>query len=263
MIYEADPSAWVFQEHVQPLLKRLPLLVVEHVLGLECLVDRQIDRVIRVWDTCLVQTRRLNLRRVHIVVYDVVLALLPPVLPFHRRGHPFVMRLAESGRSKPPEEGETAARRRGGLVHLRPVVLRVLRLASRRFQRRVLGLEAVLRDQLILARLEGRVSGGGARTLLGQPRALVLASWKTLVALTWTVFFFPAQLAQLARPPILHFILLFRIFSFFSLGFFFFSIYTMERYRYIRGTHVLEGGRGIMEFHGANLSNLKLQSFFA
>lgn len=190
MIDEADPSAGVFQEHVQPLLKRLPLLVVEHVLGLEGLVDRQIDRIIRVWDTCLVQTRRLHLRRVHIVVYDVVLALLPPVLPFHRRGHPFVVRLAESGRSEPPEEGETAARRGGSLLHLRPVVLRVLRLASRRFQRRVLGLEAVLRDQLILARLEGRVCSGGARTLLRQPRALVLASWKTLVALTWTIFFF-------------------------------------------------------------------------
>lgn len=189
MIDEADPSAGVFQEHVQPLLKRLPLLVVEHVLGLEGLVDRQIDRIIRVWDTCLVQTRRLHLRRVHIVVYDVVLALLPPVLPFHRRGHPFVVRFAESGRSEPPEEGETAARRGGSLLHLRPVVLRVLRLASRRFQRRVLGLEAVLRDQLILARLEGRVCSGGARTLLRQPRALVLASWKTLVALTWTIFF--------------------------------------------------------------------------
>lgn len=59
------------------------------------------------------------------------------------------------------------------------------------------------------------------------------------------------------------------IFSLFSLGFFFFffSICTMKRYRYIRGTHVLEGARGIMEFHGANLSNLctkpnYVQSFF-
>lgn len=224
MIYEADPSAWVFQEHVQPLLKRLPLLVVEHVLGLECLVDRQIDRVIRVWDTCLVQTRRLNLRRVHIVVYDVVLALLPSVLPFHRCGHPFVMRLAESGRSKPPEEGETAARRGGGLVHLRPVVLRVLRLASRRFQRRVFGLEAVLRDQLILARLEGRVSGGGARTLLGQPRALVLASWKTLVALTWTIFFFSSTIGPIgpSSDPPFYFIIPNRYSRFSLLAFFFF-----------------------------------------
>lgn len=216
MIDEADPSAWVFQEHVQPLLKRLPLLVVEHVLGLEGLVDRQIDRVIRVWDTCLVQTRRLHLRRVHIVVYYVVLALLPPVLPLHRRGHPLVVRLAESGRSEPPEEGETAARRGGSLLHLRPVVLRVLRLAPRRFQRRVLGLEAVLRDQLILARLEGRVRGRGARTLLRQPRALVLASWKTLVVLTWTVFFFfsstigPIGLSSDSSSPLL---LLFSIFS--------------------------------------------------
>lgn len=241
MIDEADPSAGVFQEHVQPLLKRLPLLVVEHVLGLEGLVDRQIDRIIRVWDTCLVQTRRLHLRRVHIVVYDVVLALLPPVLPFHRRGHPFVVRLAESGRSEPPEEGETAARRGGSLLHLRPVVLRVLRLASRRFQRRVLGLEAVLCDQLILARLEGRVCSGGARTLLRQPRALVLASWKTLVALTWTIFFFPAQLARLACLPILHPLFLL-FYSRFSLGFFYF------RFRYdgkvlTKGVDIFVGGR--------------------
>lgn len=231
MIDEADPSAWVFQEHVQPLLKRLPLLVMEHVLGLEGLVDRQIDRVIRVWDTCLVQTRRLHLRRVHIVVYYVVLALLPPVLPLHRRGHPLVVRLAESGRSEPPEEGETAARRGGSLLHLRPVVLRVLRLAPRRFQRRVLGLEAVLRDQLILARLEGRVRGRGARTLLRQPRALVLASWKTLVVLTWTVFFFfPAQLAQLACLPILR--RLFYYYSRFSLRFFYFRFVRKELERY-------------------------------
>ena len=212
MIDEADPSAGVFQEHVQPLLKRLPLLVVEHVLGLEGLVDRQIDRIIRVWDTGLVQTRRLHLGRVHIVVYDVVLALLPPVLPLHRRGHPFVVRLAESGRSEPPEEGEAAARRGGGLLHLPPVVLRVLRLASRRFQRRVLGLEAVLRDQLILARLEGRVCGRGARTLLRQPRALLLASWKTLVALTWTIFFFSSTIGPFVFHP---------LFFLFSLGFFF------------------------------------------
>lgn len=184
MIDEADPSTRVLEEHVQPLLERLPFLMMEHVFSLECLIDGQIDRIVRIRHAGLVQTRRFNFGRVHITVHNIVFALFPTVLPLHRRWHPLVVRLAESRRTKTPEEGETTPGRRR-FVHLTAVVLCVLRFATRRLQGRVLRLETLLGHQLVLAALKSSVSGRGARSFLREPRALVLASWKTLVVLTW------------------------------------------------------------------------------
>lgn len=185
MVDEADPPARMFQEHVQSFLESLALFMMEHVLGFKGLVDGQIDRVIRIGHPSLVQARWLNLRGVHITIDNIIFALLPTIFPFHRRGHPLVVCLAESRRPETSEECETTTRRRAGLVHLRAVVLSVLGLATRRFQCHVLRFEAVLGDELVLA-CQGGVHGRRARPLFCEPRALVLASWKTLVGLTWT-----------------------------------------------------------------------------
>lgn len=184
MVDEADPPARMFQEHVQSFLESLALFMMEHVLGFKGLVDGQIDRVIRIGHTSLVQARWLNLRGVHITIDNVIFALLPAIFPFHRRGHPLVVCLAESRRPETSEECETTTRRRAGLVHLRAVVLGVLGLAARRFQCHVLRFKAVLGDELVLAWLQDGVRR--ARPPSCEPRALVLASWKTLVGLTWT-----------------------------------------------------------------------------
>ena len=186
MVDEADPPARMFQEHVQSFLESLALFMMEHVLGFEGLVDGQIDRVIRIGHPSLVQARWLNLRGVHITIDNVIFALFPAIFPFHRRGHPLVVCLAESRRPETSEECETTTRRRAGLVHLRAVVLGVLSLAARRFQCHVLRFEAVLAGELVLASLQDGVRGRLARPLFCEPRALVLASWKTLVGLTWT-----------------------------------------------------------------------------
>lgn len=49
MIEEAQPSTRMLQEDVRPLLKRLPLLMMEHILRFERLVNRQVDRIVRIW----------------------------------------------------------------------------------------------------------------------------------------------------------------------------------------------------------------------
>lgn len=51
MIDETDPPSRMLKENIRPLLERLSLLVVKHVLGLECLINRQINRVVRIGDT--------------------------------------------------------------------------------------------------------------------------------------------------------------------------------------------------------------------
>jgi len=50
VVNEANPSARVFEEHVYFLLERFALPLVEHVLGLERLIDGQVDRIVRVRD---------------------------------------------------------------------------------------------------------------------------------------------------------------------------------------------------------------------
>lgn len=46
MVNEADPAARVLEEDVQALLERSTPLVVEHVLGLELLIDGEVYRVV-------------------------------------------------------------------------------------------------------------------------------------------------------------------------------------------------------------------------
>lgn len=79
-------------------------------------------------------------------------------------------------------------RRRRRLLRVRAVVLGVLGFAAGCLQRGVLRLEALLGRELVLATLKGSVGGRGAAPLFRVPRALLLASWKTLVVVrvTWT-----------------------------------------------------------------------------
>lgn len=189
MVDETQPAAGMLEEHVESLLKGLALLMMEHVFGLEGLVDRQVDRIVRIRHAGLVGTRRLFLLlfgRGHVI--DVLLALSPPVFPLHRRRHPLMVCLAEARRTKATQKGESARGRRRRLLRVRAVVLGVLGLAAGGLQRGVLRLEAVLGlDELVLAALQGSVGGRGAAPLFREPRALVLASWKTLVVVrvTW------------------------------------------------------------------------------
>lgn len=97
----------MFQENVRPLLARLPLLMVEHVLRLEGLIDRQINRVIGIGNT----SRRIRHLFAILFVYDILRGdhvpglMVPdePLLPFQRRRNPFMVSLAESGRPVAPQ----------------------------------------------------------------------------------------------------------------------------------------------------------------
>lgn len=102
MVDETQPAAGMFEEHVEPLLKGLAPFVMKHVLGLESLIDRQVDRVIRIGHAGLTGARRflLLLGAGYIIVDDVVLALLSPILPLHGRRDPLVVRLAEARRTE-------------------------------------------------------------------------------------------------------------------------------------------------------------------
>lgn len=106
MVNEANPSARVFEEHVHLLLERLALPLVEHVLGLEGLVDGQINRIIRVRDAGrrgrfgVAGGHHLDDGRIVRIAargrqVDEVLARLAAFL--QRRGHPPMMRLAKPG----------------------------------------------------------------------------------------------------------------------------------------------------------------------
>lgn len=106
VVNEANPSARVFEEHVDFLLERFALSLVEHVLGLERLIDGQVNRVVRVRDAgrrgrfrvadgdrlddgrrvVRVAARRRQVRE--------VFAWLPALL--QRRRHAPMMRFAES-----------------------------------------------------------------------------------------------------------------------------------------------------------------------
>jgi len=109
MVDEAQPAAGMLEEHVQSLLKGLASLVMEHVFGLEGLIDRQIDRIVRIGQAGLLGARwfLLFLDAGHIVADNVLLAPFASVLPLHRRRHPLVMRLAEARRAKTPQEGKS------------------------------------------------------------------------------------------------------------------------------------------------------------
>lgn len=48
MIKETNPPPRMLQENIGPLLERLPLFMMKHVLGLKRLVNRQINRVVRI-----------------------------------------------------------------------------------------------------------------------------------------------------------------------------------------------------------------------
>jgi len=107
VVNETNPSARVFEEHVDFLLERLALPLVEHVLGLERLVDGQVNGIIRVGDTgrrgwfgIAASGHHLDNGRVVGIAarrrrVGEVFALLPALL--ERRGHPPVVRLAEPG----------------------------------------------------------------------------------------------------------------------------------------------------------------------
>lgn len=135
MVNETDPSARVLEEHVDLFLERLSLALVEHVLGLERLVDGQVDRVVRVrdagrggWlavragrdhldDGCVVRVAA-GRRRV-----GEVLARLPALL--QRRRHAPVVRLAE------PRHPPVMVRRSGVQgVRRRPLFLQQTLLAG-------------------------------------------------------------------------------------------------------------------------------------
>lgn len=107
VVNEADPSARVFEEHVNLLLESLALPLVEHVLGLERLVNGQVNGVVwvgyagrRGWFGITAGGDHLDNGRVVGVAarrrrIGEVLARLPALL--ERRGHPPMMRLAEPG----------------------------------------------------------------------------------------------------------------------------------------------------------------------
>lgn len=69
-------------------------------------------------------------------------------------------------------------------LRVRAVVFGVLGLTARCLQRDVFRLKTLLGHELVFATLKSSVGGCGAASLFGVPRALVLASWKTLVV-TW------------------------------------------------------------------------------
>lgn len=92
-------------------------------------------------------------------------------------------------------------RRRRRVFRVRPVVLGVLGLTAGRLQRGVLRLEALLGHELVLAALKGSVGGRGAAPLFRVPRALVLASWKTLVVVRVTWAFPGFTLGPEDAPP--------------------------------------------------------------
>lgn len=101
MVDEAQPAAGMLEKHVEPLLESLAPLMMEHVLGLEGLIDRQIDRIVRIRHAGLIGTRRfLRLGACDVIVDDVLLALFPPILPLHGRRHPLVVRFAEAWRTE-------------------------------------------------------------------------------------------------------------------------------------------------------------------
>lgn len=100
MVDEAQPAAGMLEEYVEALLEGLAPLMMEHVLGLEGLIDRQVDRIVRIGHASLIGTRRLFLGAGHVIVDDVLLALLVPIFPLHGRRHPFVVRLAETRRAE-------------------------------------------------------------------------------------------------------------------------------------------------------------------
>jgi len=107
VVNETDPSARVFEEHVDLLLERLALPLVKHVLGLERLVDGQVNGVIwvrdpggRGWFGIAAGGHHLDNGRVVGITarrrrVSEVLARLPALL--ERRGHPPVVRLAKPG----------------------------------------------------------------------------------------------------------------------------------------------------------------------
>ena len=96
MVDKTQPTTGMFEEYVEALLKSLAPLMMEHVLGLEGLIDRQIDRVIRIGHAGLIRTRRFFLGASNLIINDVLLALFATVFPFHGRRHPLMMRLAEA-----------------------------------------------------------------------------------------------------------------------------------------------------------------------
>jgi len=135
VVNETDPSARVFEEHVDLLLERLSLALMEHVLGLERLVDGQVDRVVRVRDAgrggrLAVRAGRDHLDDGRVVRVAAgrrrvgeVLARLPALL--QRRGHAPVVRLAE------PRHPPVMVRRPGVRgVRRRPPFLRRTLLAA-------------------------------------------------------------------------------------------------------------------------------------
>lgn len=107
VVNETNPSTRVFEEHVDFLLERLALPLVEHVLGLERLVDGQVNGIIRVgntgrrgWFGIAASGHHLDNGRVVGIAarrrrVGKVFARLPALLK--RRGHPPVVRLTEPG----------------------------------------------------------------------------------------------------------------------------------------------------------------------
>lgn len=157
MVNEAYPSARVFEEHVDLLLERLALALVKHVLGLERLVDGQVDGVVRVghagWRGRLGVARGHHLDDGRVVrvaagrgrVDAEVFARLPALL--HRRGHAPVMRFAEPGH--PP-------------VVVRPHLLVRLAVASRSASAAAAPKQSVPTPLFIVALLF-RATGSGRR----------------------------------------------------------------------------------------------------
>lgn len=161
VVNETYPSARVLEEHVDPLLERLALALVEHVLGLERLVDGQVNGIVRVRDAG--RRGRLGVADASAAsaagghhLYDGrvvrvaagrrwpgerVVPRLPALL--QRRGHAPVVRLAEPGhtplvvRRRP----DLPVVRRRGFLSSAPLPLQlivaVLLRASRRRAARV------------------------------------------------------------------------------------------------------------------------------
>lgn len=99
MVDEAQPATGMFEEYIEAFLEGLASLMMEHVLGLEGLIDRQEDRVVRIGHG-LIGTWRLLLGAGHVIFNDILLALLAPAFPLHGRRHPLMVRLAEAWRTE-------------------------------------------------------------------------------------------------------------------------------------------------------------------
>lgn len=92
----------MLQEDVRPLLEGFALLMVEHVFRLEGLIDRQIDRIVRIGDAA----RSVAHVFAVLFVYDVFggdhvpsfVVPSEPLFPLQGCGDSFVVRLAETGR---------------------------------------------------------------------------------------------------------------------------------------------------------------------